>query len=68
MSEIAEATRNQVRCARRTWLGAAFNHASALHLMMCGWSAAPGFLEELEIKARLERAAYDELRKLSTSR
>ena len=68
MSDIAEATRDQVRRARRTWLGAAFNYASALHVTAWGWPAPPGVLEELEIKARLEHGAYDEIQKLSTAR
>jgi hypothetical protein len=61
-------TQRNVRRSRRTWFNASFNHACVLYLQMYGWSGPPGLVEELEIKARLERAAFDELRILAAER
>jgi hypothetical protein len=61
-------TRRDVRRSRQTWLHASFNHACVLYLQVYGWPSTPGLVEELEIKARLERAAFDELRSLAAGR
>jgi hypothetical protein len=61
-------TRTEMRRARRASIGAAFSYWSA-HFVAASTLAVPSeIIEELEITAMLERAAYDELqRRVTTS-
>jgi hypothetical protein len=56
-------TRRDVRRARRASIGATFLHTCFLDQMVLDAPATHPILEEVEIRARLERAAYDELRR-----